>query len=173
MLAAAAGFEGRDLVWIRMGAFLHDVGKTEVPAEVLNKPGKLTADEWEMMRSHTTAGDAIVAGLDFPWDIRPIVRNHHERYDGSGYPDGLCGEDIPFAARVLCVADIYDALTTTRSYRPAYTPAEALDVMRAEAGSVLDPKLFELFASVIRSLPADSPYSVHRESTADISVSSA
>jgi putative nucleotidyltransferase with HDIG domain len=88
-----------------MGAFLHDVGKTAIPAEILNKPGKLTPEEWRLMQSHTTVGDEIVTELDFPWDIRPIVRNHHEHWDGSGYPDGLAGEEIPLTARILCIAE--------------------------------------------------------------------
>jgi putative nucleotidyltransferase with HDIG domain len=89
-----------------MGAFLHDVGKTAIPAEILNKPGKLTPEEWRLMQSHTTVGDEIVTELDFPWDIRPIVRNHHEHWDGSGYPNGLAGEEIPLTARILCIAEI-------------------------------------------------------------------
>jgi putative nucleotidyltransferase with HDIG domain len=145
-LAEAVGFRGRDLAWIRMGAFLHDVGKTAVPAQILNKRGPLTAEEWEVMRAHTLAGDRIVAEMDFPWDIRPIVRNHHEHWDGSGYPDGLAGEAIPLTARILCIADCFDALTTERSYRPALPPDRALAEMSADAGRVLDPRLFETFA---------------------------
>ena len=145
MLAEAMGFAGRDLTWLRMGAFLHDVGKTEVPADVLNKPGKLTDEEWELMKRHTVAGDEIVAELNFPWDIRPVVRNHHERWDGSGYPDGLAGENIPLTARVLCVADVFDALTTARSYRGAMPVAEALRIMERDAGRILDPAIFAVF----------------------------
>jgi putative nucleotidyltransferase with HDIG domain len=148
-LAAAVGFTGRDLTWIRMGAFLHDVGKTAVDAAVLNKPGKLDEAEWEQMRNHTVAGDGIVAELEFPWDIRPIVRSHHERWDGSGYPDGIAGEAIPLTARILCVADVFDALTTTRSYRVAFTKEKALEIMAAESGRVFDPELFALFSSML------------------------
>jgi putative nucleotidyltransferase with HDIG domain len=148
-LAAAVGFAGRDLTWIRMGAFLHDVGKTAVDAAILNKTDRLDAAEWEQMRNHTLAGDAIVAELEFPWDIRPIVRNHHERWDGTGYPDKLAAEDIPLPARILCVADVYDALTTTRSYRPAHSPAVALEIMEAEVGKLLDPFLFAVFLRVL------------------------
>lgn len=145
MLARAVGFEGRDLTWMRMGAFLHDVGKVHVPAEVLNKPGKLDEDEWEVMRNHTVAGDRIVAELNFPWDVRPLVRSHHERWDGEGYPDGLAAEAIPLEARILCLADVYDALTTARSYRPALSHAEALRIMEGDSGRAFDPELFELF----------------------------
>jgi len=144
-LAERVGIKGRDLRWLKMGAFLHDVGKTAVDLAILNKPGRLNDEEWEQMKSHTTVGDSLVAEMNFPYDIRPIVRNHHERWDGSGYPDRLAGKDIPFTARILCVADVFDALTTTRSYRPAYSAEEALKIMREEAGKVVDPDLFATF----------------------------
>jgi putative nucleotidyltransferase with HDIG domain len=144
-LAGAVGIQGRDLNWMRMGAFLHDVGKTAVPSEVLNKPGKLTDEEFEQMKRHTVIGDAIISETPFPWDIRPIVRNHHERWDGTGYPDRLAGENIPLHARILCVADVYDALTSARSYRRALTHEEAMEIMRREAGKVTDPALFAIF----------------------------
>lgn len=150
-LARACGITGRDLSWIRMGAFLHDVGKTAVSAKILNKKGRLTDEEWQLMRAHTTIGDEIVAGLDFPYDIRPIVRSHHERWAGGGYPDNLSGEDIPLIARILCIADVFDALTTDRSYRAAYGRTEALNIMAADAGTMLDPGLFELFRNLIES----------------------
>jgi putative nucleotidyltransferase with HDIG domain len=150
MLAEAVGIQGRDLTWLRMGAFLQDVGKTAVPEEVLNKPGRLTPEEWDTMQRHTTVGDSIVADLHFPWDIRPIVRNHHERWDGAGYPDQLSGEGIPLTARILCVADVYDALTTARSYRAALSVAESLRIMTRDAGKLLDPTLFELFSTLIQ-----------------------
>ncbi len=155
LLAEAAGFAGRDLVWIRMGAFLHDVGKTAVPEAVLNKPGKLDDAEWAVMKTHTTVGDQIVGELNFPFDIRPIVRNHHERWDGSGYPDGLKGEAIPVTARILCVADIYDALTTTRSYRPSFSHDEAIKIMDGLSGQGVDPNLYRLFKEkVLGAAPA-------------------
>ena len=153
MLAEAAGFTGRDLVWIRMGAFLHDVGKTAVPEGILNKPGKLDEAEWAAMQRHTVVGDEIVSELNFPFDIRPIVRNHHERWDGTGYPDGLKGSAIPVTARILCVADVYDALTTTRSYRACFSHDQALAVMDAMAGADLDPALYALFREKVLGLP--------------------
>jgi putative nucleotidyltransferase with HDIG domain len=149
MLAAAVGFSGRELTWFRMGGFLHDVGKTAVPAEVLNKPGKLDDNEWKIMQSHTTVGDDIVAELNFPWDIRPLVRSHHERWDGTGYPDRLAGEQIPFPARILCIADVYDALTTARSYRPALSQDEALRIMDKDAGRIFDPALYAVFRKLV------------------------
>lgn len=149
MLAEAVGFKGRDLNWMRMGAFLHDVGKTGVASEILNKPDKLTDDEFEQMKKHTVLGDAIISETPFPWDIRPIVRNHHERWDGTGYPDRLKGEEIPLTARILCVADVYDALTTARSYRGALSQEKALEIMQSEAGKVVDPQLFAIFKELI------------------------
>jgi putative nucleotidyltransferase with HDIG domain len=147
-LAQAAGFDGRDLTWLRMGAFLHDVGKTTVDAAVLNKPGSLDPREWDEMRKHTIAGDQIVAELGFPYDIRPMVRSHHERWDGRGYPDQLAAEQIPLTARILCIADVFDALTTTRSYRSRYTTAQAIEIMKKEVG-IFDPELLALFCQLV------------------------
>lgn len=148
-LAQAMGFEGRELTWIRMGAFLHDVGKTRLPSAMLNKPGDLDADERQLMRQHPVAGDEIVADLDFPYDLRPMVRSHHERWDGVGYPDQLAGTDIPLVARILCIADVYDAMTTHRSYRAAYSSENALRLMAQQTGHMLDPELFDVFRSIM------------------------
>ncbi len=146
VLADSAGMDSRSLFWFRLGALLHDIGKIIVPTEVLNKAGQLTAEEWAIMKRHPIAGLELVADIDFPGDVRAIIRNHHERWDGRGYPDGLAGEDIPFAARVLCVADVYDALTSTRSYRPGMTPPQAARAMRASSGQ-FDSNLLETFLS--------------------------
>jgi putative nucleotidyltransferase with HDIG domain len=143
-IAERAGLTERDLVWFRMGAFLHDVGKTEVPEEILNKPGRLTDEERAIMERHTVIGDEMLAPVEFPWDIRPMVRSHHERWDGRGYPDGLAGEDIPRSARIMRIADVFDALTTARSYRRPLTPDEALEIMQDDSGS-FDPELFDIF----------------------------
>ena len=159
-LAEATGFNGRDLAWIRMGAFLHDVGKTTLDDAVLNKPGSLDPRELEEMRKHTVAGDEIVAELGFPYDIRPMVRSHHERWDGMGYPDRLIGQQIPITARILSIADVYDALTTTRSYRPAYSTKDALALMEIESGGIFDPSLLQKF----RQLMAESERSEQAES---------
>ena len=101
------------------------------------------------MKRHTIEGDALVAEIEFPWEMRPVVRSHHERWDGTGYPDGLAGEQIPWTARILCIADVYDALTTTRSYRRALSREEALQVMRNDAGKHFDPTLYPLFEGLI------------------------
>lgn len=149
-LALASGLDKRFLTWFRMGALLHDVGKVSVPSRILNKCGPLNAAEWRVMKEHPLRGVRLLAGVDFPWDIRPMVLHHHEHWDGSGYPYGLGGEEIPFAARVLCVADVYDALTTNRSYRRAFTSDAALEIMARDAGRVFDPELFEVFASLVK-----------------------
>ena len=146
-LATEAGLGEREIVWFRMGAFLHDLGKTEVPEEILNKPGKLTEEERATMERHPVIGDEMLAPVEFPWDIRPMVRSHHERWDGRGYPDGLAGEAIPLSARILRIADVFDALTTARSYRRRLTPAEAMDIMEEDVGS-FDPEIFAIFRMI-------------------------
>jgi putative nucleotidyltransferase with HDIG domain len=145
MLAEAAGFPHDEMMWFRMGALLHDVGKVSVPLEILNKTGKLDDDEWEVMALHPVFGVDLLEGIDFPWDVRPMVRHHHERWDGSGYPDGIGGDDIPWEARILTIADVYDALTTTRSYRPAFPHERAMQILTEEVGCTVDPTLFPIF----------------------------
>jgi putative nucleotidyltransferase with HDIG domain len=137
------------LFWFRIGALLHDVGKLMVPAEVLNKPGKLTDEEWAMVRRHPSAGVELLADIEFPWDVRPLVESHHERWDGQGYPHRLSGDDIPLPARVLCIADVYDALTSQRSYKKAFTHDEAMMIMRADIGRQFDPALFPVFEEIM------------------------
>ena len=145
------------LFWFRIGALLHDVGKLMVPAEVLNKPGKLTDEEWQMVRGHPSAGVELLADIEFPWDVRPIVESHHERWDGKGYPHGLAGEAIPLTARVLCVADVYDALTSVRSYKRALTHEEAMAIMSQDVGTQFDPVLFAAFEELMRgTIPAST-----------------
>lgn len=148
-LGAAIGVEGHDLTWLEIGALLHDVGKTVVPPAVLSKPGALTEGEWEIMQGHTVIGGEIVDDLKLPHTINPMVRNHHERWDGRGYPDGLAGENIPLNARILSVVDVYDALTSARSYRGAFSPEKAMFMVRREAGRGLDPTLVELFETEV------------------------
>lgn len=118
----AMGLDEAQLTTLRMGAYLHDLGKVRVPHEILNKPGPLTPEEFEVIKQHPVWGIELLATVEFPWDIKPIIRWHHERYDGTGYPDRLRGEEIPLGAQIICIVDVYDALTTTRSYRPAMSP---------------------------------------------------
>ncbi|MEO8563510.1 MAG: HD domain-containing phosphohydrolase [bacterium] len=135
--------------WFRIGALLHDVGKLLVPAEVLNKPGRLNEDEWALVRRHPMAGVELLADIEFPWDVLPIVQSHHERWDGTGYPDGLARDAIPLTARVVCIADVYDALTSRRSYKERMTHEAAMTVMRKDVGTAFDPQLFEQFERVV------------------------
>jgi putative two-component system response regulator len=119
---------------LRRGGYLHDIGKVAIPDAVLQKAGPLTADEFEIVKQHTTIGDRLCGNLRLLRMVRPIVRCHHERSDGSGYPDGLGGSDIPLLAQIMGVVDVYDALTTDRPYRPALTAAEACATLEREAG---------------------------------------
>lgn len=126
-VARRLGLEGHALTTIELGAYLHDVGKVRVPAEILAKSGPLTRDELQVIQMHPLWGLELLADTVFPWDLKAVIRWHHERADGTGYPDGLRGEEIPLTAHVVAAADVYDALTTTRPYRRALTAAEALD----------------------------------------------
>ena len=148
-IAEEAGLDAKSLFWFRIGALLHDVGKLMIPPEVLNKPGRLTSEEWALVKQHPVAGVQMLADIDFPWDVRPIVESHHERWDGAGYPHGLKGEDIPFTARILCLADVYDALTSERSYKHPVTHDQAMSIMRSEVGGQFDPALFTHFELVM------------------------
>jgi diguanylate cyclase (GGDEF)-like protein/putative nucleotidyltransferase with HDIG domain len=161
-LAAKADFDESSLFWFRIGALLHDVGKLIVPAEVLNKPGQLTDAEWALVRQHPTAGVEMLAEVDFPWDVSPMVRSHHERWDGHGYPDRLAGTDIPLAARILCIADVYDALTTERSYKRPFSHLEAMEIMRRESGKQFDPRLFAKFEELVRRGTLNLPPAMER-----------
>ena len=151
-LAAAVGMAESDLKWFRMGALLHDVGKVSVPMEILNKAGKLDDSEWAIMARHPVTGVELLEDVEFPWDVRPMILHHHERFNGSGYPHKLRGDDIPFAARILTVADVWDALTTSRSYRPAFDSAKAFRIMQEESGTTFDPDLLPVFATVLESM---------------------
>lgn len=148
-LARRAGFDDATLFWFRIGTLLHDVGKLVIPEEVLNKPGRLTSEEWETVKEHPAAGVKLLSDIEFPWDITPIVRSHHENWDGTGYPDGLQGAEIPLAARMVCLADVYDALTSERSYKKALPHDQAMALMRKDAGRQFDPALFALFEEVM------------------------
>jgi putative two-component system response regulator len=132
-LGTRLGLDRDQGVALNRGAFLHDVGKIAIPDAVLLKPGRLTAAEFLVVQQHPVIGDALCGQLRLLDDVRPIVRHHHERPDGTGYPDQLKGEDIPLLARIISVVDVYDALTTERPYKPALTPARALRELREEA----------------------------------------
>lgn len=145
-LGMAMGLNRADLMALYRGGYLHDIGKVAVPDAVLFKPGKLTEEEWVTMRAHTTKGEEICSPMKSLSAVLPIIRSHHERWDGTGYPDGIAGEGIPMLARVLQIADIYDALTTQRPYKAAMTHDEAVATLKQEAArGWREPKLVALF----------------------------
>lgn len=133
---------------IEFGFLLHDIGKVAVPDAILYKPGALTAQERELMTRHPAVGAEIVSGIEFLQEAAKVVRSHHERWDGTGYPDGLTGEEIPIAARVFAVADVFDALTTDRPYREAFTFREAREMILAGSGTQFDARVVKAFDSI-------------------------
>jgi putative nucleotidyltransferase with HDIG domain len=148
-IARRLGWDDRRLFWFRVGALLHDVGKIDIPPGILNKPDRLTSEEWALMRSHPEAGVELLRGIDFPEDVLPIILSHHEKWDGSGYPHGLAGAAIPLSARVLGLADVYDALVTDRSYKSGFPHAEAMEIMRRNVDAHFDPAVFGVFEEVM------------------------
>jgi len=140
---------------VAQAGLLHDLGKIAVPERILRKPGPLTPEEWEIMRRHPVTGAQIVAPLEFFDEGAVILRHHHERLDGSGYPDGLRGEMIPLGARIVAVADVYDALTSDRPYRPGLSHGEALERLLAEAGRTLDERLTTLCVEILADAVAE------------------
>jgi putative nucleotidyltransferase with HDIG domain len=150
-LAREVGMDGWELTWLRVGALLHDIGHEAVPAEVLARRDELSSDEREMIQVHTIMGESLVGHLDFPDEVRPIIRSHHEHWAGTGYPDRLTGEKIPLAARIVSVADVYDSLTSPQSFRPACSGGEALQVMARDCAGMFDPALFEVFRKMVNA----------------------
>lgn len=143
-LCRAMGLPRRRVKRVRRAAALHDIGKFELPGEIVNKPGPLSDEEFALVQCHAEVGAEMVAELG-DTELTSIVRHHHESFDGSGYPDGLSGEEIPLGARIVAVADTFDALTTNRPYRPAIGYPQALEVLDFEAGRQLDPDVTALF----------------------------
>lgn len=143
------GFSTAQLLALHRGGYLHDIGKVAIPDSILFKPGKLTPEEWVLMRTHSVRGEEICRPLRSLADVLPIIRNHHERWDGKGYPDGLRGEKIPLLARVLQLSDAFDALTSERPYKAAYPRQKALEILLAESQTgARDPTLTRMFAQM-------------------------
>jgi diguanylate cyclase (GGDEF)-like protein/putative nucleotidyltransferase with HDIG domain len=149
--------DDRLLKAIEAAALLHDMGKLAVPEYILNKPGKLTPAEFEKMKLHATVGADILSAIEFPYPVVPIVRHHHENWDGTGYPSALKGIDIPIGARILSVVDCFDALTSDRPYRPKLSDQEALSILAERRGTMYDPLIVDTFMRVHASTPKDAP----------------
>jgi putative two-component system response regulator len=155
-LGKRVGLDDELLVALRRGGFVHDIGKISVPDSILLKPGLLTPGERQVMQMHTVVGERICAPLKSFQFVRPIIRHHHERLDGSGYPDGLKGEAIPLTARILTTVDIYDALTTDRPYRKGVCHEEAFEQIRNEVRQGWwDGDLVDEFEALLTSLETD------------------
>ena len=137
---------------VEAAALLHDMGKLAIPEYILNKPGKLTPAEFEKMKLHAALGADILSAIQFPYPVVPIVRHHHENWDGSGYPDRLRGTEIPLGARILSVVDCYDALTSDRPYRPKLSTSEAIAIVMQRRGSMYDPLVVDTFVSKLEEL---------------------
>lgn len=146
-LAHALGLsDDKQIKAVEAAALLHDMGKLAIPEYILNKPGRLTSLEFDKMKLHAAIGADILSSIEFPYPVVPIVRHHHENWDGTGYPDGLKGTDIPLGARILSVVDCFDALTSDRPYRPRLTAQEALQIVIARRGTIYDPIVVDTFA---------------------------
>ena len=161
MLAEALVVEGQltqaELEEIRLAALLHDVGKVGIPESILNKSGPLDGDEWEIMKTHTSLGARVLEPLRVMGALQRIIKHHHEFYDGSGYPDQLKGEEIPFGARLVAIADAFDTITSDRTYKKARTPEDALFELQRCAGAQFDPELVTLFVRAMRRKLVTTP----------------
>jgi putative nucleotidyltransferase with HDIG domain len=149
VIANALGLDRQSVERVRWVGLLHDVGKLAVPREVLDKPGRLTPSEWANVQAHVQASIDILAGIDAFRPYLEGIRHHHERFDGSGYPDGLAGDEIPLDARIIAVADAFDAMISQRPYRPSLSGADALAELRRASNSQFDPAVVEAFAGTL------------------------
>jgi PAS domain S-box-containing protein/putative nucleotidyltransferase with HDIG domain len=165
-LAREMGLSAGELIHLRRGALLHDIGKMGVPDQILLKPARLTKQEWQIMRQHPLLSYNLLSQIDFLRPALDIPRYHHERWDGSGYPTGLQGEQIPLTARIFTVIDVWDALTSDRPYRKRWARKKALEYIQAQSGKYFDPTVVEKFMGLIaretyaRSVPPDREYNI-------------
>ena len=148
-LAQTFGLTRTEMINLKRGSLLHDIGKIGIPDHILLKPGKLTEDEWVVMRQHPQYAYDMLASVEYLRPALEIPFCHHEKWDGSGYPRGLKGEEIPISARIFAVADVWDALTSHRPYRLAWAREQALDYIRSQTGTYFDPNVVEAFLKVI------------------------
>jgi putative two-component system response regulator len=155
-IAKALGWPQQHLRMLEFGARLHDIGKVVIPGHVLNKPGKLTDEEWALMKQHTIAGAKMLQGIQHLRGTLPYVLYHHERWDGTGYPKGLKQKEIPIQGRILALADVYDALTTSRPYHSAKPHDEVIEIFKAESGKHFDPQLAPIFIEIVTKIHAQA-----------------
>jgi len=146
--------DAAELMAIETGSLLHDIGKLAIDDYILNKPGRLSKQEFEKMKMHAPAGDEILQQIQFPFPVAKYVRAHHEKWDGTGYPDGLKGEQIPLGARILSIADAFDAIRSSRPYKLSFGIQDSVELLRAQSGTMYDPDLLELFIAHIDDLEA-------------------
>jgi putative nucleotidyltransferase with HDIG domain len=149
-IALELGLDADEVAAVAEAGLLHDIGKIGVPEGMLQKPGPLTAEEWQAMRRHPVVGAQIIAPFEVFARSAPLIRHHHERWDGSGYPDGLAGPAIPLGARIVAVADVFDALTSGRPYRAALARDAGLSQLLDEAGRSLDPSVVRASVRLLR-----------------------
>ena len=166
-VSEALGLTNDELEAVRIAALLHDIGKLGIPEKILCKPGKLTSEEFEIIKSHVEIGVTILEPVQFPWPVVPVVASHHERWDGLGYPHGQKGEEIPIGARIVSLVDVFDALTSDRPYRKAMPKTKALEILRESAGSQFDPRVVAAFEQI---LPAAEARIAVAEAAADPTV---
>ncbi len=151
MIGKQLGLSEEDLDTLKQGALFHDVGKIGIPDAILQKPGKLTDDEYDDIKNHPSIGAKILGPAKIFEPLIPMVLHHHERYDGRGYPGGLKGEEIPYFARIVCVADSFDAMTSDRAYRPRFTVVKALEEMESCKGTQFDPEMVDAFMIAMKN----------------------
>ena len=155
-IARAMGLDAEQVALIQNAALLHDIGKIGIRDEILNKPGRLSPEDRRIIEKHPLLGDVILEPLRFLEKVQGLVRHHHERFDGSGYPDGLAGEEIPLPARIVAVADAFDAMTSRRPYRKAMSVEEAIRELRDNAGTQFDPRIVDTFVGLLESGTLDA-----------------
>ena len=148
-ICTGIGMSGEESEQISFFSIMHDVGKIHIPDSILRKPGRLTGEEWAVMKTHAIAGEKILGTKPFYKTAREIARGHHEHWDGNGYPDGLKGKSIPLPARIVTVADIFDALTYKRPYKPAWPVEKAVAEMKMMSGKNFDPEILDVFLEII------------------------
>jgi putative nucleotidyltransferase with HDIG domain len=148
-LAGEVGLSEEQLVHVRRGALLHDIGVMRIPDQIINKPGPLTDEEWKIVRQHPTQAFELLSTIPFLRPALDIPYSHHEKWDGSGYPRKLKGEQVPLVARIFAVVDTWDALMSKRSYRPAWEKERCLEYIKGEAGKHFDPRVVDVFLKMI------------------------